>query len=143
MIVEALNEVVGDPQAILRRSRLGIADAFFFVRVQLPFIQGVRFFDVDGDESDAVSVLAKESLNALDRAPEGGSGEAPENEDDRTAAEILSKACGGLPIEREKLYIWSRVADLKGAFLPLVVANHADDVARSDPSHDDRRRQST
>ena len=80
------DEVIGDAHAIFRRSRLGITDVVLFVRVHLPLVQRVRLLDVDRDEPHPVTVPAVEILNALDRAPERGSGKAPENEDAGAAA---------------------------------------------------------
>src|SRR5262249_21823007 len=130
-VVKARDEVVRDLHALIERRRLRVADALLLVALHLPLVQRMRLLDVQRHEPHAIPVALPDPVHALDRAAERGSGEAAEDEDRRLLAELLGQLDRGLAVERDERDVGRTVADLERAFLPLVVAQHPDQVLRS------------
>jgi hypothetical protein len=137
LVMEALDEIVRDGDALGGRLGLRITDLFFFIRVHLPLVGGMRLLDVERQEPDAIAVTPIHRLHAPDRAPERRSREASKNEHERPIADRLAEANRRLTVQRDQRNVRGAVADFQLAFLPLVVAKHADYVARPHLCHDE------
>jgi len=72
-------KVISDGYALLQRFRLRVADIFFYVGFHLPFVRGMRFADVNGQEVGAVFVIVINLDHVPDVAPEGRSSIAAED----------------------------------------------------------------
>src|SRR5271165_3135942 len=69
---EALGEIVGDGNALLKRLGLGVADIvlIFFVGIHPPLVGGVGFTDVDGQKIGVVFVIVIDLYDIADLATE-------------------------------------------------------------------------
>ncbi|HEY4979424.1 MAG TPA: hypothetical protein VII25_09690, partial [Candidatus Acidoferrum sp.] len=81
--LKALGEIVGDGHALLDSLRLRVANVvlFFFVRLHHPFIGGMRFADVDGQEIRMIFVVVVELLDVANLATKWWSSKTPEYQD--------------------------------------------------------------
>ncbi len=85
---EALSEIVGDRNALGKRLRLNVADIvfIFFVRRHSPFVDGMRFANVDRQKIDMVFVIVIDLRDNAQLAPEGWSSKAAKNQHQRSPA---------------------------------------------------------
>lgn len=131
--MEALDEVVGDGDSLREGVRLGVADALIDVGFHLPFIEGMSFADIDGEEVGAVLVIVIERDEVAYLAAEGRSGVTSEHQDQRAPADPFAQVKGGLAVEREQAHIRRAVAYMKISVAPLRkrVTQETVDVART------------
>ena len=76
----ALDEIVGDGDALLKSFRLRIADVFFHVGLHLPLIGGVRFAHIDGQEVRMIFIVFIDLNDVANVAAKGRSSVAAEND---------------------------------------------------------------
>ena len=95
----SLDEVTCDRGAVGERRGLHVAHVLLLVDLHLPLVVGVRFLDVDRQELGAVGEPITDLLEAPDRAPEGRSCEAAEDEHQRPGARPLAQAPRGDAVE--------------------------------------------
>jgi hypothetical protein len=77
--MKALDEIVGDGDALSERLRLGIANAFVHVAFHLPFVLRMRFANINGQEVRLRFVIVIEIDEVAYLAAEGRSGIAAED----------------------------------------------------------------
>ena len=87
---EALDEIVGDGEALVHRFGLHVANIFFDVRFHLPFVGGMRFADVYGQKIGVVFVIIEDLHDVADLATKWRSSEAAEDEDKWLAVDALA-----------------------------------------------------
>src|SRR5882724_13672390 len=114
-ILEALGEVVGDGHALFQSFRLRVAHVVFHVRFHLPFIGGMRFAHVDGQEIGVVLIVVVNLDDVADLATEGRSSKAAENENEGPAGGAFANMETGLTIESEEPGVRSIVAHFQSA----------------------------
>src|SRR5690348_11920513 len=97
--IEALHEIVryGDP--LRKRLRLRIAHVLRNIVLHLPFVEWMRFADIDGEEIGAVFVLVIHFDQITDLAAEGRSSIATKDQDERARANVVADAEGGIAVE--------------------------------------------
>jgi hypothetical protein len=117
--VEALDKIVGDGHALSERLRLRIANAFVHIAFHLPFILGMRFANINGQEIRLSFVIVIDIDKVAYLAAEGRSGIAAEDQDKRALADTVAEMKLGLAIEAHQRYVWSAVADVEIAAMPL------------------------
>ncbi len=88
-IMEARHEIVGDGDALRKRSRLHVANILIDVRLHLPFILRMRFANVHSQEIGAIFILVVNLDEISNLAAEGRSSVAAENHDERAFADAL------------------------------------------------------
>ena len=79
-VLEAFDEIVGDGDALGKSLRLGVADIIFHIGFHLPFVRGVGFADVDGEEIGVLFVVVVNLHHVTDVAAEGRSSVAAEDD---------------------------------------------------------------
>ena len=77
--MKALDEIVGDGDALSERLRLGIANSFVHVAFHLPFVLRMRFANINGQEVRLRFVIVIEIDEVAYLAAEGRSGIAAED----------------------------------------------------------------
>jgi len=97
--VEALDEIVGDGDALDQRLRLRVTNAFFHVAFHLPFILRMGFAYIDGQKVCLRFVIVVKIYEVAYLAPEWRSGVASENEDERTLPHAIAQMECRLPVE--------------------------------------------
>lgn len=118
-IMEALHEIVGDGDALRKRSRLHIANILIDIRLHLPFILRMCFANVHGQKIGAVFILAVNLDEISNLAAEGRSSVAAENQHQRAFAHTLVQIKRGVSIERKYARVRSAVAHMQIALMPL------------------------
>ena len=137
--METRHEIVGDSDALRKRSRLHVADILIDVRLHLPFILRMRFANVHGQEIGAIFIVVINLDEISNLAAEGRSSVAAENQDQRAFANALVQVERGASIERKYARIRGAVTHMQIALMPLrhCVTQKSVDVAR--PSHEMRQ----
>lgn len=117
--MEALTEIVSDGDALRERLRLRIAHVLIEILLHLPFIQRMRFANVDGEKIGVVFVIVIHLHQIADLAAEGRSSVAAENEDKGARAHAIVDIKTGGATERDEGRIRRTIAYLKIALVPL------------------------
>ena len=97
--MEALDEIVGDRNALRQSLRLRIANVFVHVAFHLPFVLRMRFADVNGQKIRASFVIVVEIYEVAYLAAEGRSGVAAKNQNKRALADAIAEMELRLAIE--------------------------------------------
>lgn len=108
----ALDEIVGDVDALLEIFGLRVADVVFQVGFHLPLIGGMGLADVDGEEVGVVLVVVIDLRDVADLATEGGSSEAAEDEHERFVAGALAEVEMVVAIQGHQAGVRGVIADL-------------------------------
>src|SRR5439155_26610434 len=108
-----LGEIVGDGEALFKRFGLGVADVFLQVGLQLPFVSGMRFADVDREKVGVLFVIVEDLDEVADLATEGRSSEAAEDENERFGAGAFANVKMVRATEREQASVGSGVTDFE------------------------------
>lgn len=85
-VFKALDEIVGDVQALLEIFWLGVADVVFHVGLHLPLIGGMRFAHVDGEEIGVLFVIFVNLRDVANLAAKRRSGKTAEYQNERLSA---------------------------------------------------------
>ena len=88
-ILLALDEVVGDGDALFESFGLGVADVFFDVGLHLPFIGGMRFAHVDGKKIRVILIVVVDLDDIADLATKRRSSIAAEDDHQRAAPRAI------------------------------------------------------
>jgi hypothetical protein len=126
-IVEALDEIVGDGNALAEGFRLGVTDVLLHVGLHLPLIRGMSFADVDGQEVRVIFVIVVNLHHVTDVAAERRSSVAAKDNHERARAGAFADVEMIRAIEGHQACIRSVVADLQGAAMHVGqgIADHA------------------
>jgi hypothetical protein len=100
-ILLALDEIVGDGDALLESFGLRVADVFFDVGLHLPFVGGMRFAHVDGQKISVIFVVVVDLNDVADLATEWRSSVAAENDHQRASGDTIVNPELVLAAERE------------------------------------------
>src|ERR1700728_3657390 len=84
-VLQALNEIVGNGDALLQSFRLRVAHIFLHVRFYLPLVGGVRFADVDGQEVGVILIVLVDFDDVADLATKRRSSVTAEDDHQRTS----------------------------------------------------------
>jgi soluble cytochrome b562 len=117
--MEARDEIVGDGDALRKRSRLHVANILVNVRLHLPLILRMRFANVHGQEIGAIFILVVNLDEISNLAAEGRSSVAAENQDQRAFANTLAQVKRRASIQRKYARVRSAVAHMQIALMPL------------------------
>src|SRR5712671_6393085 len=125
-----LYKIVSDGHALLQRFRLRVADIFFYVGFHLPFVGGMRFAYVNGQEVGAIFVIVINFDHVADVAPEGWSSVAAENYYQWLCAGAFAQMKMVGAVQGEQLHIWRIIAEAQLAAVHVRerVAHHPVDV---------------
>ena len=131
--MEALDEIVGDGNALRQSLRLRIANVFVHVAFHLPFVLRMRFADVNGQKIRPSFVIVIEIYEVAYLAAKGRSGVAAKNQNEWALADAIAEMKFRLAIEAHQRDVRSAVADVEVAAMPLRqrVAQEAVHVARA------------
>ncbi len=91
-VVEPADEVVGGRETFIEVDRLCVADIFGLVFRYLPFIDGMRLRDIDGQKSRLILMAVVNLVQMVDRPSERGSREASKDQDERFLANEIVEA---------------------------------------------------
>jgi hypothetical protein len=89
-VLKALDEIVGDFEALLKIFWLGVADVVLHVGLHLPFVGGMGFAHVDGEEVGVILVVVIKLRDVADLATERRSSKAAEDQHERLRVEALA-----------------------------------------------------
>jgi len=132
---EALDEIVGDDDALRECLRLGVADVIFIfqIRFHLPFIGGMGFAHVDGQEIRVVFVVFIKLNDVADLATKGRSSKTAEDENERAVAGAFTNVKTVDAVERDDTCVRRVAAHFQIAAMHVRqgVANHAVGVLRA------------
>lgn len=117
--MEARDEIVGDGDALRKRSRLHVANILVDVRLHLPFILRMRFANVHSQEIGAIFILVINLDEISNLAAERRSSVAAENHDERAFADALVQIKRGASVERKYTRVRSLVTHMQIALVPL------------------------
>ena len=117
--VEALDEVVSNGDALRKRLRLRIANALVHVTLHLPFVLGMRFANINGQEVRLGFVIVVKVYEVAYLAAERRSGVTSENQDKRSLADAVAEMKFGLTVEVPQRDVGGAVADVEIAAMPL------------------------
>ena len=133
----ALDEIVGDGDALFQRFRLRVADVFLHVGFHLPLIGGMRFAHVDGEEVRVISVIVINLDDVADLATERRSSVAAEDDHQRAAADAIVNPEFLFSAQREQRSVGRGVTGLELAAVHVrqCVADHAVGVLRAASHH--------
>src|SRR5712672_597354 len=106
-----LYKIFSDGYSLLEGFRLRVADIFFYVGFHLPFVGGMRFAHVNGQEIGAVFVVVINLDHVADVAPEGRSSIAAEDDDQRLCAGAFAQMKMVGAVQGQQLYIWRIIAE--------------------------------
>ncbi len=141
---ESLDEIVGDHDALLQRFWLGVADFILQIGFHLPFVGGVRFANVDGQEIRVLFVIVVNLNDVANLAAKGWSSKTAKHQNQGPAAAgtfANMKTAGA--IERHDPRVWRIAAHFQRAAMHVRqrVAHHAVGVLwtpRQDGQPDER-----
>ncbi len=85
-IVESLDEVISDGNALGKRFRLGVADVILDVGLHFPLVSWMGFANVHGEKVGMFLVVVVNLDHVTDVAAEGRSSVAAEDDDERASA---------------------------------------------------------
>ena len=108
--METLDEIVGDRHPLLGRVRLGVAHALIHVRLHLPFVQRMRFANINRQKIRAIFVIVVEIDEVAYLAAKRRSGIAAENQHQRPLAHTIAQMKSSLPVKRQQTHIRCGVA---------------------------------
>jgi len=111
-VVEALDEIVGDGDALSEIFRLGVAHIVFHVGFHLPFVRGVGFAHVNREEVGVIFVVVVNLHHVTDVAAEWRSSVAAEDHDERASAGAFADVEAIRPVECDKPRVGGVVSDL-------------------------------
>ena len=114
-IVEALDEIIGDGDALRERFRLGVADVIFDIGFHFPLVGGMSFADVHGEEVSVIFVIVVNLHHVADVAAERRSSVAAEDDDERAGASAFANVEVSRTVESEEASVGSGVADFQRA----------------------------
>ncbi len=97
--MEALDEIVGDRNALRQSLRLRVANVFVHIAFHLPFVLRMRFADVNGQKIRASFVIVVEIYEVAYLAAKGRSGVAAKNQNERALADTIAEMELRLAIE--------------------------------------------
>ena len=142
-VVEALDEIVGDGDALRESLRLSVADVVLHVRFHLPFVRRVSFAHVNGQKVSVLFIVVVKLHHVTDVAAEGRSSVAAEDDDQRAAASAFANVEMIGAIESHEPRVGSVVADFQIAAVHVGqgIAHHAVSVlgaARHFAEHEER-----
>jgi hypothetical protein len=131
--MEALDEIVGDGDALRQSLRLWVANIFVHIAFHLPFVLRMRFADVNGQKIRASFVIVVEIYEVAYLAAEGRSGIAAKNQHEWALADAIAEMEFRLSVKAHQRDVRSAVADVKVAAMPLRqrVAQEAVHIART------------
>jgi hypothetical protein len=129
-VVKSLHEVIGDGNSLGQGLRLRVADVVFHVGLRLPFVGGVRFADVDGQEVGVVLVIVVDLDDVADLATEGRSSVAAEDDNQGPRADALSEPEVVRAVEGQKAHIGRSVSDVEFAAVHVGqgIAEHVEGI---------------
>jgi hypothetical protein len=131
--MEALDEIVGNGDALRQSLRLRIANVFVHIAFHLPFVLRMRFADVNGQKIHASLVIVVKIYEVAYLAAKGRSGIAAKNQDERALADASAEMEFRLSIEAHQRDVRSAVAHVEVPAMPLRqrVAQEAVHIARA------------
>jgi len=117
--MEALDEIVGDGDALRQSLRLRIANVFVHIAFHLPFVLRMRFADVNGQKIRASFVIVVKIYEVAYLAAEGRSGVTAKDQNERALADAIAEMEFRLSIEAHQRDVRSAVTDVEVAAMPL------------------------
>ncbi len=117
--MEALDEIIGNGDALRERLRLTIANAFVHIAFHLPFVLRMRFANINSQEVRLGFVIVIEIDEVAYLATEGRSGIAAEDQNKRPLADTVAEMKLGLSIEAHQRDIWRAISEVEIAAMPL------------------------
>jgi len=129
----ALDEVVGDGDALFESFGLRVADVFFDVGLHLPFVGGMRFAHVDGQKVSVILIVVVDLNDIADLATEWRSSVATEDDHQRASADAIVNSELLFAVECEQGSVWGGVTWLEFAAMHMRqgVAEHSVGVLRA------------
>lgn len=141
-IFKALGEIVGDGDAVAQTLGLHVANVILvlFVGLHAPFVEWMSFADVDGQEIGVFLVVAVELNDVANLATEGWSGEAAEDEDERSASSFFANMEVRGAVEGDQTRIRSLISHFQRAAMHVRkgVVHHMNGVFRA-AGHDAKK----
>ena len=130
---ESFREIIRDDYALLERFRLGVANVILQIGFHLPFVGGMRFANVNGQEISVVFVVLVNLSHVAHVAAKGRSSETSEDEDERPRAGAFADVEMTRSIERDQTRVGRIAAHFERAAMHVrqSVAHHAVDVFRA------------
>ncbi len=101
-VFKALDEIVGDVQALLEIFWLGIAHVVFYVGLHLPLVGGMRFAHINGQEIGMRFVIFINLGDVANLAAKRRSGKAAEDEHQRFGAGTFTNVKAVAAIQRDE-----------------------------------------
>ncbi len=134
--MEALDEIVGDGNALRQSLRLRIANVFIHIAFHLPFVLRMRFANINGQEIRLGFVIVIKIDEITYLAAKRRSGITAEDQNKRALADAVAQMELGLSVEAHQRDIRRTIADVEIAAMPLRqgVAQEAVHVTR--PAHE-------
>jgi hypothetical protein len=117
--VETLDEVVRNCHALLCSMRLRVADILILVGLHLPFVERMRFANVNGQEIRAILVVVIQSDEVTYLAAKRRSCVAAKHQNQRPLANAIAQVKRGVAIKRQQSNIRCGVTDVQTAVAPL------------------------
>jgi hypothetical protein len=126
-VVESLDEIVRDGNALSESFRLGVADVILHVGLHLPLVGRVGFAYINGQKIGVIFVVVVNLHHVTDVAAERRSSIAAEDDDKRSSAGAFANVEMVCTVEREEAGVRSVVADFERAAVHVGqgIAEHA------------------
>jgi hypothetical protein len=132
---KSLDEIVGDNDALFERFRLRVTDVILIFQIgfHLPFVGGMRFANIDGQEIRVFFVVFINLNDVADLATKGRSSKTAEDENKRAVAGAFANVKPVDAIECDDACVWRVAAHFQIATMHVRqgVPNHAVGVLRA------------
>jgi hypothetical protein len=132
-VVEALDEIVGDGDALRQSLRLGVTDVVLHVGFHLPFVRWVSFADIDCQKVGVIFVVVVKLDHVTDVASKRWSSVAAEDDDERTSAGAFANVEMVGAIESDEPRVGSVITNLQiaAAHVRQGITHHAVNILRA------------
>jgi hypothetical protein len=118
-IVESLDEIVCNSNALGQSFRLGVADIILHVGLHLPLVSRVRFTYIHGQKISVILIVVVNLHHVTDVAAERWSSVAAEDDDERASASAFANVKVICAVKVEEAGVGSVVPDFERAAMHM------------------------